>query len=309
MGETLQIVKLCQLKPGNNDRTIFKAEALDELAQSIRENGLIQPISVREILAWEDNGTCTICAEVPAACKCVHYEVIAGERRSKAAAIAGLTSVQVILHDVTAEEASAMMLAENVARADLDVCDEANAYQARIDRYGWSVKQVADRAGVTSGRVISRIKLLRLHPHLQDLLRKNSFPLGYAQILAEASLDHNRQFRCIDKLNSMASPTPGWFRKLVGALSAEQTQQSMFDGDCFDGNESDALLVNESTPPDPAITAPPTMGNTSREIVSSQISFWLQAAKSWADLGQTFKRKECVAAAMALQRVLPYVQA
>ena len=289
---------LYHIQRGDNDRTVFKKDALDELAASLKESGMIQPISVRETLGWNDTGNCPACGEIPAGCTCVHYQIIAGERRFRAANLAGMKEVPILIHAVSDEAASIAMLVENVNRADIDPVDEGIAYQSRMSEFGWDAKMLAQKTGVKPGRVIARVKLLRLHPDIQDLLRKNSFPLGYAQTLAEAELDTNRQFRAIAELRNASSPTPGWWRKVVGALEQEQQQQALFDGQDY---STPVAPMTELLPPEPMHDAPPLEGSTILEIIGNQSTYWLKAAKDWNSLGKTYQKQQCVAVAMALQ--------
>lgn len=274
-----------EIIPGNNDRTVFDPGQLQELANSIREHGLIQPISVRFL---ED---------------CDLYQIIAGERRWRACKLAGMTEVPAIILDVDDEEASVLMLAENVARADLDPVDEGNAYASRMARFGWSVKECAQNAGVSEVRVRFRLKLLKLRDDLQKLVRDGQLPIGYAQILADANLDNNRQLIAIARLRSNPSPTPSWFRREVGALLTEQSQESLFDTSIFvvqqAPNEAPAFVE----PPHPATTAPPKADNLI-DTLRRQVQFWTQAARDWDALGKPFKRQECEAAAQALNLAL-----
>jgi ParB/RepB/Spo0J family partition protein len=274
-----------EIIPGNNDRTVFSPDALQELAASIREHGLIQPITVR----WIDD------AEA--------YQIIAGERRYRACKLLGWQTVPSIIVDATDEQASALMLAENVARADLDPIDEAIAYQTRIDLFGWTVQEIADRAGVSPIRVQFRLKLLRLRPDVQKLVRDGHLSIGYAQILCDANLDTNRQLIAFRYLRDNPAPTPGWFRRQVNDLLAEQSQDALFDFSSFIApTETQHVAIEE--PAHPSTTRPPTRGSSLREILRNQAGFWSQAAEAWDKLGKPFKRQECEAAAQALTLAL-----
>lgn len=159
--------------PGNNDRTRFDPTALRELAESIKGHGLIQPVIVRHLDGTE------------------LYQIVAGERRTRAIDLLGWPEVPCLVADLNDEEASAVMLTENVARDDLDPVDEANAYANRMALYGWDEKRCAQQAGVSTVRVQFRLKLLKLRDNLKDLVRTGDLELGYAQIIAQADLDAN----------------------------------------------------------------------------------------------------------------------
>jgi len=198
------------------------------------------------------------------------------------------------------EQAAAIMLAENVARTDLDPVDEALAYQARIDRFDWTVEECAERAGVSIVHVRFRLRLLTLRGELQRLVRSGQLGLGYAQTLAQACLDGNRQMIAVRALQDNPAPTPGWFRRVVNALVAEQSQDALLDLSAF----TVAPAENGTTPaepPHPATTQPPKRGRSPRAILTNQVAYWMDAARQWADLGKPFKRRECEAAAQALE--------
>jgi ParB family chromosome partitioning protein len=148
---TVTEIPVQQVRPGANDRTSFDEAGISDLAASIEVHGLAQPITVRP----HGDG----------------FEIVAGERRFRAVKHLGRTTVPAIVRDYTDEQASAVMLLENVQRADLDPVDEAHAYQSRIDRFGLTVGQVAEMAGVTAARVCTRLPVLRLFPEAQHLVR------------------------------------------------------------------------------------------------------------------------------------------
>jgi ParB/RepB/Spo0J family partition protein len=302
-----------QIIRGDNDRTVFDAAALDELASSIKEYGLAQPITVRPVsrctecgTTFGDDDTSEFCSTCGGDTFDSLYQIVAGERRFRACSqVLELAEVPVIVNELNNEQASAIMLAENVARADLDPIDEARAYQSRMDAFGWTVKEVAKKAGVSSVRVQFRVKLLRLRDDLQRLVRDGQIPIGYAQILSDGDLDRNRQLMALGGLRDNPSPTPAWFRKVVGKLVEEQSQDNLFDTDAFfvtqevDQRES----VQFVEPAHPSTSAPPVSGSTVQDIIAGQVSFWMAAASEWEDLGKSFKRQECEAAAQALRLV------
>ena len=286
---TVTQLDTAQIFPGTNDRTRFDANALAELAANIAAHGLIQPITVRAIEGTE------------------HYEIVAGERRFRACAdILHWQTVPAIVADLTDEEASAVMLSENVARADIDPIDEANAYASRMRLYGWSVAECAQRAGVTEIRVQFRLKLLKLRTDLQALVRASNLPIGYAQVLADANLDPDRQLLAITALRDSKSPTPPWFRRICSDLLTQQAQDTLLESlPIVSGQPIDNPATRPiAEPPSPATHKPPTNGATTWERIAAQIGFWEAAAEQWQQLGKPFKRQECNAAAQALQFAL-----
>jgi ParB family chromosome partitioning protein len=157
---------------GNNDRKTFDAAKLTELATSIASHGLAQPITVQP------------CGD--------HVQIVAGERRFRAIAhILKWETAPCLIRELSDEEASAIMLAENTSRADLNPLEEATAYQERAHRFGWSFDKIALTAGVSAELVKRRISLLTLNDDIQHLVAGGHFPLGHAEALTD--LDANRQ--------------------------------------------------------------------------------------------------------------------
>lgn len=310
-------IPINMITPGPNDRTRFDKGKLEALAANIVENGLVQPITVRPI--WR----CPVCEEAenepfehahgttsnPYVLAEKYYEIIAGERRFRAlTAILRHDYVDCIIRDLSDEAASAMMLSENVARADLDPIDEGMAYAARIEQYGWTEQDCADRVGVSTCRVRFRLKLLSLRPELRGLVRSDQLPLGYAQIIADGHLDRNRQMIALARLRKNPRPTPGWMRNQVSLLQQEQGQTRMFETPLLSIQE--VLAVQPSAPNDPPppskVTAP-AEGSTHRQKLQSLVQFWLKAAGQWQAMGKPFKRQECEAAAQALQGAISVI--
>lgn len=277
-----------------NDRTVFDDNALRELADSIRENGLAQPITVRP-LAGEQ------------------YELVAGERRYRAHQLLGVPTIRAIVQPMSDEKAAAVMLAENTGRKDLDPMDEARAYDARMKRYGWDAKTVAERAGVSVQVVHNRVKLLSLRADIQHLVRTGNVTVGYALILAESDLDNNRQLIALKRLNENPAPTPSWFRKECAELLSQQAQGDMFDSPLFGGVTFDAMQTKQTftqqLPPDPRKDKAPTTGKTYRAMVENQVAYWFSAAEKWDRFGKSAQRDRCLSAAKALQDILAYMPA
>jgi ParB/RepB/Spo0J family partition protein len=153
------------------DRQHFDDQALDELAQSIAESGLLQPIIVR-----------------PAGHR---YTLVAGERRLRAVRRLGWATTQANVVDADDQAASLMQLTENVARKSLDPVEEARAYRTRLDRFGWTIDELAGRVGVPEGTIRDRLELLDLIPEVQYLVSHNEMVRSHARVLR--FLDGNRQ--------------------------------------------------------------------------------------------------------------------
>jgi ParB/RepB/Spo0J family partition protein len=281
-------IPISRIIPGKNDRTIFDAGELRELADSIKEHGLIQPITVRH--AKDGN----------------LFEIIAGERRLRACKLLGWQTIPAIVTDLKDEDASAVTLAENIARKSLDPIDEACAYQSRIECFGWSIENLSKHAGTSTIHIQFRLKLLRLIPEIQKLIRGGNIQIGYAQILADANLDSNFQLLAFSKLRDNPKPTIGWFRSIVSELKEKQDQGILFKGPLFDKSyDADGIKTeNIPQPPHPETTTPPKIGRNYKEILLNQITFWEEAAKQWDVIGKPFKRNECKSAAQALGQAI-----
>jgi ParB/RepB/Spo0J family partition protein len=189
-----------------NDRKTFDEAALWELAESIRKNDLAQPPTVRRLA--DDS-----------------YGIVAGERRVRAMRLLGWEKIPCIVRALSDEAASAIMLAENVARVDLDPMEEAQSYQRRVDEFGWTVKEIADKAGVSLERVKGRMKLLRLAPRLRDLVSKKLFPIGHAELVA--TLEIEQQLTAL-RLYERGATGYETFSQIVMNLRHADDQMSMF---------------------------------------------------------------------------------
>ena len=146
-------------------RKNFDEEALAALAQSIAENGLLQPIAVRPRKAGPG------------------YTIIAGERRWRAARMAGLEEVPVLVKDVTDEQAAALALIENLQREDLDPIEVAEGCRRLIDQYGLTQEQAAQRLGKSRSALANSLRLLGLPPEALELLRSGALTAGHAKAI------------------------------------------------------------------------------------------------------------------------------
>jgi ParB-like chromosome segregation protein Spo0J len=125
------------------------------------------------------------------------------------------------------EAASAIMLAENTGRADLNPIEEAQAYQSRIERFGWTREHIADVAGVSVELVKRRISLLSLRSEIQHMVAHGHIPIGHAELMTK--LDTNRQMIAIRLLREKENLPLRTFRAFVSQLLEEQNQDSLFD--------------------------------------------------------------------------------
>lgn len=155
---------LSEISPNpNQPRRNFSQEGLVELAASIQEHGVLQPLSVRRTAGG--------------------YELIAGERRLRASRLAGLKEVPCILLGVDEEASSLLALVENLQRRDLDFLEEANALSVLIRTYHLSQEEAARRIGKSQSAVANKLRLLKLSPRLLDRLRQNGLTERHARAL------------------------------------------------------------------------------------------------------------------------------
>ena len=153
------------LQPGKyQPRTRMDPGSLEELAASIKAQGLIQPISVRPV-GYDK------------------YEIIAGERRWRAARIAGLTEVPVLIREIPDDAVLAMSLIENIQREDLNPLEEAAGLQRLIDEFGMNHQEMADAVGRSRSAASNLLRLLQLAKPVQDLLMAGDIDMGHARAL------------------------------------------------------------------------------------------------------------------------------
>jgi ParB family transcriptional regulator, chromosome partitioning protein len=156
------------LQPGKyQPRTRMDPGSLEDLAASIKAQGLIQPISVRPVSGGR-------------------YEIIAGERRWRASQIAGLTEVPVLIREIPDDAALAMSLIENIQREDLNPLEEAAGLQRLIDEFGMTHQQAADAVGRSRSAATNLLRLLHLAKPAQDLLMAGDIEMGHARAILAA---------------------------------------------------------------------------------------------------------------------------
>lgn len=160
-------------------RKEFSDAKLKELASSIAEKGILLPLLVRK--------------------KAGVYQLIAGERRLRAAKMAGLQEVPVLIRETTEDEVMELALIENIQRQDLNPLEEAGAYQELINRYGYTQDQVAKKVGRERASVANLLRLLKLPDKVKEGIRLETISMGHARALA-GILEIDRQFYFYDKV-------------------------------------------------------------------------------------------------------------
>lgn len=157
-------LKLSLIEPNKEQpRKEFDPEQLEELAESIRQYGVLQPIMVQK--------------------KGELYEIIAGERRWRAAKIAGLKEIPVIIREFDKQKKMEISLIENVQRSDLNPIEEARAYKQLIDEFGLKQEEIAERVSKNRATIANSLRLLKLEPRIQELLIQGIISNGHARAL------------------------------------------------------------------------------------------------------------------------------
>ena len=177
-GET--ILKINQIEPNKKQpRKYFKEEALMELSESIRQHGIVQPLVVAK--------------------KKDYYVIIAGERRWRAAKLAGLKEIPVVIKDYSPQEIMEVALIENIQREDLNPVEEAKAYQNLIKEYNLKQEELAERVSKSRSAITNSLRLLKLCDEVLDLLMGEAITSGHARALLSLE-DHNQQFMMAEKI-------------------------------------------------------------------------------------------------------------
>ena len=174
-GGPAEMIRLSNIEPRKDQpRKTFDKEALEQLADSIGRFGVLQPIVVRENSFTE--GT---------------YEIIAGERRWRAAKLAGLTEIAAVVIDGDELKAAQVSIIENVQREDLNPVEEAMAYAALIDNFGLKQDEVAAQVGKSRSAVANMLRLLELPDEALEMLREGAISAGHARTLLALENEEN----------------------------------------------------------------------------------------------------------------------
>ena len=158
-------LRLSQIESNRDQpRKIFSEEALNELADSIREHGVLQPLLVRPLPGGS-------------------YQLVAGERRWRASRMAGLQEVPVVIREMDEEQAMEIALIENLQREDLNAIEEATGYKQLMERYGMTQEQVAKRVGKSRPAIANALRLLNLPQKVMDMVGEGEVSPGHARAL------------------------------------------------------------------------------------------------------------------------------
>ena len=193
-GESITTLRLTDIEPNKDQpRGSFDAEHLNELADSIREHGLLQPIIVRPL----SNG--------------VTYQIVAGERRWRAAKIAGLKEIPVLIREVDELQMNRIAIIENIQRQDLDPVEEATAYRRLIEQYGMTHEELSKSIGKSRPYITNILRVLTLPDSVTDRLRAGDISTGHAKAML-ALADKDKYDEVLEKI-------------LKGHLNVRQTEK------------------------------------------------------------------------------------
>ena len=220
-GDRLSNIPLDLLQRGKyQPRLDMRPETLAELAQSIKAQGVMQPIVVRA-LPGPDGGRRDAGQRNPGESQ--RYEIIAGERRWRAAQMAGLADIPAIVRDVPDEAAVAMALIENIQREDLNPLEEARALTRLIEEFGLTHQSAAEAVGRSRAAVSNLLRLMELADEVKELLEQRSIEMGHARALL--SLTSRRQqvevAGLVAKKSLSVRDTEALVRRLIHPAAAE----------------------------------------------------------------------------------------
>jgi len=196
-------------------RSLFDPQALQELAASIREVGLIQPLIVQQLPDSDVSGQ-------------ARYQLITGERRWRAARLAGLQQVDVIVKEATPQQMLELALVENIQRADLNPLEEAQAYEQLIQEFGLTQEAIADRLGRSRVSVANTVRLLRLPEEIKEALLSGAISEGHARALLMLDEDEAKvlALRMVTRRHLSVRQTEELVRRLQAATRAVSRQRT-----------------------------------------------------------------------------------
>jgi ParB family chromosome partitioning protein len=212
-GQRLDEVPIEWIRPGKyQPRKVMDDEALQELAASIRAQGIMQPIVLRSVGAQR-------------------YEIIAGERRWRASQLAGIEKIPAVIRDVNDESAVAMSLIENIQREDLNPMEEAMALQRLVDEFDLTHQQVADAVGKSRTAVTNFLRLTHLSGEVAQMLANGDIEMGHARAMLTLSNDNQgKAAREIVAQNLNVRQAEALVRRLTAGPKVDVAPRSV-DGD------------------------------------------------------------------------------
>ncbi|MGO1580490.1 MAG: ParB/RepB/Spo0J family partition protein [Peptoniphilaceae bacterium] len=203
----LQIIKIEEIKVNENQaRKDFNQEALEELSESIREYGIIQPIVLRKI----SDG----------------YTIIAGERRFRAAKMANLKEIPAIVKDITEEEADKISLIENIQRVDLNPIEEALGYKSILSSYKMTQEELANALGKSRQYIGNTIRLLKLDPRVIEFMKEGLLSTSHGKLLLSIK-DFEQQYKEAQRIIKSGN-TVKESRDLLGKKNKKEDVKDIF---------------------------------------------------------------------------------
>ena len=190
-------------------RKIFREEALTELADSIRQHGILQPLSVRRV------GT--------------HYELIAGERRLRAAQLAGLTEIPCIVMSMDEKESGMAAMIENLQRQDLDFIEEAQGIAGLMDQWSMSQEQAARLLGKSQSAVANKLRILRHSPQVLGALREHNLTERHARALLKLPTEPEKMaaIAVIARLNMSVARSESYIESLLAGKAEKEARVNL----------------------------------------------------------------------------------
>ncbi|MDD4801875.1 MAG: ParB/RepB/Spo0J family partition protein [Syntrophomonas sp.] len=200
-------------------RKSFDEESLQELAQSIREHGILQPVLVR----LRGN----------------KYEIIAGERRWRAAALVGLKFIPALVKEINDIEAAEISLVENIQRDDLSAIEEAKAYKNMVDRYNYTQEAIADKIGKSRTYVTNTMRLLGLAPGIIEMIDRKQITPGHARALLTLTSPQEQLLAANEIIKSKLT-----VRQIEQKVKTDKSKQKMHKNKSADLLELEERLQN-----------------------------------------------------------------
>lgn len=208
-GEQLRHIPLDLIQPGQyQPRQDFDQQCLQELADSIQTQGVLQPIVLRQLKPHQ-------------------YEIIAGERRWRAAQLAGLSNIPAVVKEISDQAALAIGLIENIQREDLNALEEAYALARLIEEFKLTHEEVAKAVGKSRTMVSNLLRLLQLDPQVKTLLERGDLEMGHARALLALTLPQQRAAakEVVDKQLSVRE-TESFVKRLLAGATAQTVKKA-----------------------------------------------------------------------------------
>ena len=208
-GGSVSLVRISQIEPRRDQpRTNFDLEALQQLADSISAHGIIQPVAVRESIGG-------------------YYEIIAGERRWRAAKMAGLSEIPVTVIAADDKKAAELALIENVQREDLNPIEEALAYKKLSEEYGLTQEKVAQAVGKSRSGVANSLRLLDLPEECYEMVASRTLSEGHAKVLMGLGEDEEivKAARTVIEKELSVRETEQLVKRILSSLEEEEQEE------------------------------------------------------------------------------------